>query len=105
MSHPPYYALGQLEGNRDVIPTRDAPAGTHAADRGWKPRQQAGQSRNGLARGWRDLGAGGFNHLELTHKRGAEGLDRGAGVEGGDWPVWPIAAIQRRKPCAVSLRA
>ena len=65
-----------------MIPTRDALAGTRAADRGWKPRQQAGQSRNGLARAWRDLGAGGFNHLELTHKRGAEGLDRGAGVEG-----------------------
>ena len=80
--HTPLLRAWITGGNRDVIPTRDAPAGTHATDRGWKPRQQAGQSRNGLARAWRDLGAGGFNHLELTHKRGAEGLDRGAGVEG-----------------------
>jgi len=65
-----------------VIPTRDALAGTRATDRVWKPRQQARQSGNGLARAWRDLGADGFNHLELTHKRGAEGLDRGTGVEG-----------------------
>jgi hypothetical protein len=47
-----------------VIPTRDALAGTRATDRGWKPRQQARQSRNGLARAWRDLGADGVKQAK-----------------------------------------